>query len=98
MSFLGLGEKNYASLVGPLKKMASDLVDYIAEQREKISTLAGEKAEIESKILHSETEIAKSDFSVGKIGELVATDLDENGIADVDELPEIPDDEGDPPV
>lgn len=88
MSFLGLGEKNYASIVGPLKKMANDLTAYIAEQREKISTLQIEQAEIGAKITASTNEITKSEFTTGKIGELIATDLDDNGIADIDEVPD----------
>lgn len=94
----GMGEKNYASLVAPLKKMATDLTTYIKEQREKIVTLNEEKSVIEDKILTSETEITKSEYTTGKIGELIMMDLDDNGIADVDELPETPSDEEEPPA
>ncbi len=88
MSFLGLGEKNYASIVASFKKVASDLTTYIKEQQEKIKTLSGEKTEIESKIHTSETEITKSEYTAGKIGELIMLDLDNNGLVDMDEVPD----------
>jgi hypothetical protein len=94
MSFLSLRDKNYASIVAGFKKVASDLTTYIKEQQEKIKTLSGEKTEIESKIHTSKNEITKSEYTAGKIGELIMMDLDDNGLTDVDELP----DEEEPPA
>ncbi len=79
------GKTNYATIVGPLKKMAADLSTYIKEQKETIKTLHGEKTEIESQIQSSESEIAKSEFTTGKIGEMVVLDLYE--IAEREEEP-----------
>jgi len=84
----GIGEpKNYASIVAPLKKMAQDLTDYVAAQRDKITGLEEEKAQIEADIQLSESEILKSNFTTTKINDLLGSDLDEDGIADVEELP-----------
>ena len=96
MSFLGLGEKNYATIVGPLKKMTSDLAAYKIEQSLKIEEIDIQISELEQEKSVSTSEIGKSDFTSRKIDELMASDLDDNGIADVDELPD--DTEEDPPV
>lgn len=81
------GPKNYASIVAPLKKMVADLTTYISEQEKKIDNLEIEKAEIEANITLANSEITKSNFTTAKINDLLGTDLDDDGIADVDELP-----------
>ena len=68
--------------------MAQDLVNYVEEQRTKITGLEEEKAQIEADITLAESEITKSNFTTAKINDLLGSDLDEDGIADVDELPE----------
>lgn len=82
------GPKNYASIVAPLKKMVADLGTYIEEQKKKITDLTDQKTKIEEDIALSESEIAKSNFTTGKINDLLGSDLDADGIADVDELPD----------
>ena len=86
MSIFG-SKKNYASIVAPLKKMADDLSTYISEQNQRITNLEVQRAQIDASIAESNSEIAKSNFTTTKINELIAADLDEDGTADVDELP-----------
>ena len=86
--------KNYASIVAPLKQIETDLTEYMANQENNISDLETQKAEIEAKISDSQMEIAKSQGTVVKISELLSFDLDEDGIADVDELPPEPEEPG----
>ena len=90
----GFGERNYASIVAPLKQMASDLANYVAEQKSRIDQLLIDKAEIETNIAVSESEIEKSNFTTGKINELLGSDLDEDGIPDVEEIPPVDPTEG----
>lgn len=96
-----LKKRNYATLVAPLKKMASDLASYISEQTENIKKSNNEKVRIQeevqrkldtldSEISISEMEIKKSAHTSIKISEMLAFDLDDNGVVDTDELP--PDD------
>lgn len=97
MGLFGLGEKNYATIVAPLKKMAADLAQYISEQETKIEDIDSQINVLNDEKSVSQSEIAKSNFTTSKINDLIASDLDENGIADVDELPET-DDSEEPPV
>ena len=81
------GPRNYASIVAPLKKMVTDLTSYI-EQNNTANDL--DTAEIERRqglIADRTTENNKSNFTIGKINELLGSDLDDDGIADVEELP-----------
>jgi predicted component of type VI protein secretion system len=80
-------QKNYASLVAPLKKMVDDLTTYMDEQSTQIANLEQQKREIEATIQTSETEIAKSKFTSAKINDLLGLDMDGNGILDMDEHP-----------
>ena len=92
----GLGEeKNYATIVAPLKQMVTNLSDYIEEKKNQISNyrddivmLEKKKEEFEDEILESQSEINKSNHTTGKINDLLGLDLDDDGIADVNELPE----------
>ena len=79
--------RNYASIVAPLKLMVENLNSYMDEMATKITGLESDKAQIESEIELSQSEITKSSFTTTKINDLLGTDLDEDGIADVDELP-----------
>ena len=54
------GQKNYASIVAPLKQMVTNLTAYMAEQQENIQNMEIEKAQIEANIATSQSEIAKS--------------------------------------
>ena len=86
---LGFGEKkNYASIVAPLKKIETELSTYVADQNNVITDLEQQKKDIEKRISDSQMEIKKSENTVIKITGLLSLDLDEDGIADVDELPE----------
>ena len=82
------GPENYATLTAPFKKMAEKLINYISLQESYVTRFEIEKAHIDTEIKISKTEIAKSEFTVTKISEMVVLDFDENGIADVDELPD----------
>ena len=84
------GPKNYATLTAPLQKMVEDLKIYMSEMASKIKGLDIEKAHISAEINISKTEIAKSNFTTNKIGEMVITDddIDEAYINDVTELPD----------
>ena len=81
------GPRNYASIVAPLQKMVSDLASYVAEQTKKIENLEIEKAQIEADIDLANSEIMKSNFTTTKINDLLGSDIDQDGIPDVDELP-----------
>ena len=81
------GPRNYASIVAPLKQMVENLSSYVNEMTTKITGLETDKAQIEAEIEISQSEITKSNFTTTKINDLLGTDLDEDGIADVDELP-----------
>jgi len=81
------GPRNYASIVAPLKKMVVDLNTYMDEMANKIVGLEQDKAQIEAEIEISQSEISKSNFTTTKINDLLGSDLDDDGIADVDELP-----------
>jgi hypothetical protein len=80
-------KKNYATIVAPLKDIEASLRTYMDEQAAAIKALEDQKAQIEAKITTSESEITKSNFTTTQIGKLLASDLDEDGIPDVDELP-----------
>lgn len=58
------------------------------EQTQKIADLEAQRAEINQQIGASELEIVKSTHTTTKISDLLASDLDEDGIADVDQLPQ----------
>ena len=71
-------EKNYEIIVAPLKKIESDLSLYIGDQRNTISGLEEEKKEIDTKMSVASGEIKKSEFTVGKISELLSSDIAED--------------------
>jgi len=81
------GPKNYASIVAPLKQMVADLNEYVDQKKQQIVNLLQQKSRIEETIWESESEINKSNFTTAKINDLLAADLDEDGMADVEELP-----------
>jgi len=85
-------ERNYASIVAPLSKMKEDLLDYINEQTTKIQDLTNQKAEIEMQIGEADMEITKSENTAQKIASLLSLDLDDDGTADIDEIPPAPTD------
>lgn len=72
--------------------MKQDLLDYINEQTTRIQDLTNQKAEIEAQIGEADMEITKSENTAQKIGSLLNLDLDEDGTADIDELPPAPTD------
>jgi len=86
------GPRNYASIVAPLRQMVENLNSYMDEMATKITGLEQDKAQIEAEIKISQSEITKSNFTTTKINDLLGTDLDEDGIADIDELPPPSDD------
>jgi len=85
------GQRNYATIVAPLKKMVADLSNYMDEMAQKITGLEEDKARIEEEIQVSQSEITKSNFTTTKINELLGADLDEDGVPDVDETPPVSD-------
>ncbi len=88
MGIFNFSEKNYASIVAPLNQIESDLSVHIGNQQNNISGLKLEKEVIETKIGDANLEILKSENTVVKIADLLSFDLDNNGIADVNQLPE----------
>lgn len=92
MGFFKTAQRNYASIVAPLSQMKQDLLDYINEQTTRIQDLTNQKAEIEAQIGEADMEITKSENTAQKIGSLLNLDLDEDGTADIDELPPAPTD------
>lgn len=71
------GTKDYVGIVAPLKKMVDDLKNYVDGQRKTIIKLQNDKIEIEKNIGISNTEISKSDFTINKITDLLAIDINE---------------------
>lgn len=65
--------KDYTSIVAPLKKMVTDLKDYVAAKQRQISNLETQKIQIEANIFKSEDEISKSNFTSEKISELLGS-------------------------
>jgi predicted RNase H-like nuclease (RuvC/YqgF family) len=68
--------KNYESIVAPLKKMVDNLKSYVDEQKTKIAQLKQDREDIDKDIKLSEGEIAKSEFTTGKIRELINPNTD----------------------
>jgi hypothetical protein len=76
------GTKNYASIVAPLKKMVTDLTSYI-ESYNQANVLDNEEiTRRQTLIADRTTENNKSNFTIGKINDLLGSDLDEDKNAD----------------
>ena len=73
---LGIGRKDYNSIVAPLKTIESDLSTYIGNQETEVSTLEDQKKNIDTQIGNSKLEIRKSEHTVEQIGALLAVDFD----------------------
>jgi len=99
MGIFGIGgERNFASIVAPLRTIEADLQSYIQEKVDAKIALEEEKKAIEDQIAVANSEQLKSEHTVTKIADLLGADIDGNGMADADEpLPETPE-EPDQPV
>lgn len=75
MGMFSSNQKNYASIVAPLKKIETELSTYIGDQQSNINDLEAQKKEIEAKIGDSKIEIKMSEGTVVKISELLSFDL-----------------------
>jgi len=90
MGIFGLGgERNFASIVAPLKTIEADLNSYIQEKIDNKAALEEEKKAIEDQIAVADSEQLKSEHTVAKIADLLGADIDGNGVADSEEpMPE----------
>jgi len=79
------GERNFASIVAPLRTIEADLNSYIQEKIDNKAALEEEKKAIEADIAVANSEQLKSEHTVSKIADLLGADIDGNGIADSDE-------------
>jgi len=79
------GERNFASIVAPLRVIEADLNSYIQEKVDNKAALEEEKKVIEAEIEVANSEQLKSEHTVAKIADLLGADIDGNGIADSDE-------------
>jgi len=70
-------ERNFSTIVAPLKQMETDLADYIGEQQTNQAKLEEAKAEIDAKISKSKTEQAQSEHTILKIADFIGSTIPE---------------------
>ena len=83
MALFSAAEKNYVSIVAPLKTIVESLSSYIEEQKIKISSLNKRKIDIEDDISLSEIEIEKSEFTTEKISDMMPSVLNKKDDSDI---------------
>ena len=83
------GTKNYASIVAPLKKIVADLNTYMQENDTANQADNDEIVKRQNSIKERTVENNKSQYTIEQVNKMLAVDLDEDGIADVDELPPV---------
>lgn len=85
-------ERNYNTIVAPLKRIEGELKTYIGNQKSEITGLEKDKVDIDTKISNKSLEVKKSEHTAAQISSLLATDFDGDGEADfVEPEPPSPD-------